>query len=960
MNVTFNRMAAGVEDTAETGLPELDEQKRHRLLVEWNSTASDFPEARCIHELFEEQALRTPAAEAVVMGDQHLTYEELDRRANQLAHYLRTIGVGPEVAVGLCVERSLEMIVGILGILKSGGAYLPLDKNYPPEHIAYVLKDASVSAVITSTQTDALLALHGVPTIKLDVDSKIIASQPQSTPVSGATSGNLVYVMYTSGSSGKPKGVGVVHYNISRLVLNTNYVHISSSDVFLQLAPVTFDAATFEIWGALLNGAKLVLYPSDPLLDVLKLRDLIQKAGVSILWLTAGLFHRIADGDLPLFTPIKQLLVGGDVISATHARKVVERISGCRVINGYGPTEGTTFSVCFPVPDSSSIERMVPIGRPVSNSTVYVLDSDCEPVPVGATGELYIGGAGLARCYFHRPELTAESFVPNPFGNRGSRLYRTGDMVRYSEEGLLEFLGRMDFQVKVRGYRIELQEIEAALLLDPSLGQAVAVALPDAMGDKRLVAYVVGAGDVVPDRKRLREHLSRRLPEYMIPSAFVTLLALPLTANGKVDRKALPSPEWDANRAVLQTPVEDAVAEIWASTLGVSEIGVDDDFFDLGGTSLALVNIVMKMSKRFAIPLDTSIVLGGATVSALARAVKGRMAGANRHGPPVEQAVAETCASALGLSEVGIDDDFFDLGGTSLALINVLMELSKRFNLRLDTSIVMGGTTVSALAHSVKKRIASANQQGGSMEQAVAEIWESALGLSKIGIDDDFFDLGGTSLALITIVMEMSRRFAIPLDTSIVTGGATVSALARAVQEKMAGPNPQVLPPVEQAVAEIWESTLGVSKVGIDDDFFDLGGTSLALINTVMEMSKRFDLPLDTSIVAGGATVSALARAVKEKMPSANPQGASVERAVAEIWESTLGLSAVGIDDDFFDLGGTSLALITIVMEMSKRFNLSLDTSIVTGGATVSALAQAVRQRADTCVLSSAESFAAQ
>jgi len=215
------------------------------------------------------------------------------------------------------------MIVGILGILKSGGAYLPLDKNYPPEHIAYVLKDASVSAVITSTQTDALLALHGVPTIKLDGDSKIIASQPQSTPVSGATSGNLVYVMYTSGSSGKPKGVGVVHYNISRLVLNTNYVHISSSDVFLQLAPVTFDAATFEIWGALLNGAKLVLYPSDPLLDVLKLRDLIQKAGVSILWLTAGLFHRIADGDLPLFTPIKQLLVGGDVISATHARKVV-------------------------------------------------------------------------------------------------------------------------------------------------------------------------------------------------------------------------------------------------------------------------------------------------------------------------------------------------------------------------------------------------------------------------------------------------------------------------------------------------------------------------------------------------------------------------------------------------------------------------------------------------------------
>jgi amino acid adenylation domain-containing protein len=789
---TFNRVAVGLEEAEETSfadqnrgmLAELDEQQRHRLLVDWNDTASDFPNTQCVHELFAEQASNTPAAVALVVGDESLTYADLDRRANQVAHYLRTIGVGPEVIVGLCVERSFEMIIGLLGILKAGGAYLPLDKSYPPEHIAYVLRDAGVSAVITSAQTDVLLAPHGVRTIKLDVDSEMIADQAKSAPISGATSENLVYLMYTSGSSGQPKGVGVVHYNISRLVRNTNYVRITTNDVFLQLAPVTFDAATFEIWGALLNGAKLVLYPPDPMLDLLKVKTLIQRTGVSILWLTAGLFHRIVDGDVLLLAPIKQLLAGGDVISATHVKQVLERISGCRVINGYGPTEGTTFSVCFPVPDSSSIETSVPIGRPVSNTTVYVLDSSFEPVPIGATGELYIGGAGLARGYFHRPEPTAESFLPNSFGARGSRLYRTGDMVRYCEEGLLEFVGRMDFQVKVRGYRIELEEIEAALLLDPCVGQAAAVALPEAMGDKRLVAYVVGAGDVAPDRKRLREHLSRRLPEYMIPSAFVILKALPLTANGKVDRKALPSPEWDAGRAALQTRVEDAVAEIWESTLGVSKVGINDDFFDLGGTSLALINIVMEMSKRFDLPLDTSIVTGGATVSALAQAVKEKMAAASAQGPSVERAVAEIWESTLGVSKVGINDDFFDLGGTSLALINIVMEMSKRFDLPLDTSIVTGGATVSALAQAVKEKMAAASAQGPSVERAVAEIWESTLGVSKVGINDDFFDLGGTSLALINIVMEMSKRFDLPLDTSIVTGGATVSALAQAVKER--------------------------------------------------------------------------------------------------------------------------------------------------------------------------------
>jgi aspartate racemase len=602
---------------------ELDEQQRRQLLIEWNHTASDFPKDRCIHELFAEQVSRSPGAVAVVIGDECLTYQELDRRANQLAHHLQALGVGPEVVVGLCIERSLEMIVGLLGISKAGGAYLPLDANYPCERVAYMLKDTRAPLILTWAGATAVFASQTVKLLRLDQDWEEIAKQPEVAPVSRATSENLVYVIYTSGSSGKPKGVGVVHYNVVRLVKNTNYVQISQKDVFLQLAPVTFDAATFEIWGALLNGAKLVLYPPDRMVDLIKLKRLIQESGISILWLTSGLFHRIVDEDLLLLAPIKQLLAGGDVVSAPHVKQVLEHIRTCQIINGYGPTECTTFSVCFRVSSSLSLETTVPIGRPVSNALVYVLDADLELVPVGIVGELYIGGAGLARGYFNRPSLTAESFLPNPFGAPGTRLYRTGDVVRFSDDGKLEFAGRMDFQVKVRGYRIELEEVEASLLLDQTIRQAVVTALEDAQGDKRLVAYVV-CDDPVPDLKRLREHLKPHLPDYMIPSALVVLKALPLTPNGKVDRKALPIPEWHSDQLASQLPVEKAIAEIWAQVLGTSEIGSQDDFFDLGGTSLGLISVVMKMSERFALPLDTSIVTQGATVSALAQAVKDR------------------------------------------------------------------------------------------------------------------------------------------------------------------------------------------------------------------------------------------------------------------------------------------------------------------------------------------------
>ena len=434
------------------------------------------------------------------------------------------------------------MIAALLGILKAGGAYLPLDPNYPPERLAYMIKDAQAPVILTQSKTTVELKRYGGRLIVLDEEWGAIAEQPTKGPDSGVRPDNLAYVMFTSGSAGKPKGVGIVHYNVNRLVRNTNYIQITPDDVFLQLAPLAFDAATLEIWGPLLNGAKLALYPAERMVDLHKLRHVIQNTGVSILWLTAGLFHRIVDEDLLLLASIKQLLAGGDVVSAPHVRRLLQQISGCQVINGYGPTEGTTFSVCFRVPDIHAVEITVPIGKPISNTQIYILDSEFQPVPVGMPGELHIGGAGLGRGYFNRPDLTAEFFVPDPFGPPGSRLYRTGDMVRYSEDGNVEFLGRVDFQVKVRGYRIEMQEIEVALLSHPDVGQAVVVASEDASGDKRLVAYVVGRNGTAPDPKKLRTHLAQDLPDYMIPTAFVAMSQLPLTPNGKVIVQHCPRP----------------------------------------------------------------------------------------------------------------------------------------------------------------------------------------------------------------------------------------------------------------------------------------------------------------------------------------------------------------------------------------------------------------------------------
>ncbi len=581
--------------------------ERRRLLREWNDTAADYPRHRCVHDIFADHAAATPEATAVVCGERRLTYRELDRQANRLARHLRCEGVGPEIVVGLAVERSPEMVVALLGILKAGGAYLPLDPAYPAERLAWMLRNSGARLALAAASTAETLAGQGVRLLRLDAEEAAIAAHPADPPPSGATADNLAYLMYTSGSTGEPKGIAVVHYNISRLVIGANYVDIGPGEVFLQLAPLAFDAATFEIWGALLNGATLALYP-DRFVDFNKLERTIAQHRVSILWLTAGLFHRIVDQRPSILAPVRQLLAGGEALSAPHVRRMLELFPGCRVINGYGPTECTTFSVCCRVGGAQSIGATVPIGRPVSNARAYVLGPDLELLPIGTAGELCLGGDGLARGYFNNPALTAERFVADPFGPPGGRLYRTGDLVRHRADGELEFLGRLDRQVKVRGFRIEPAEVEGALLSLPGIRQALVAALPDAAGDKRLVAYLVGDSGGAPERRELLADLRARLPEYMLPAGFVMLDELPLTPNGKVDRAALPPPEWaPASRrrpGAPQTPIEKAVAAIWSSVLKREDIRVGDDLIALGGGGAALADALARIGERFGVALE--------------------------------------------------------------------------------------------------------------------------------------------------------------------------------------------------------------------------------------------------------------------------------------------------------------------------------------------------------------------
>ncbi|MDF5727865.1 MAG: amino acid adenylation domain-containing protein [Rhizonema sp. PD38] len=625
-------------------LPLLTEAERQQLLVEWNNTQTEYSKDKCIYQLFEEQVERSPNAVAVVFEEEHLTYHKLNAKANQLANYLQTLGVWSEVLVGICVERSLEMVVGILGILKAGGAYVPLDLTYPPERLAFMLEDTQARVVLTQQKLMEYLPLHQGSTICLDTDWEIIAQQSEENLSSFVTPDNLAYVIYTSGSTGKPKGVAMSHHSLSNLIKwQVKNSTLSREAKTLQFSPIGFDVSFQEIFSTWYAGGTLVLIADEVRRDPVQLLRFLEVKAIAILFLPFVALQQlaeVAEVQEAVPTSLREIITAGEQLQIT--RQIASwftKLNNCTLQNQYGPSETHVVTAFTLTGSPSSWPALPPVGRPINNTKIYLLDNQLQPVPIGVIGELYVGSIPLAQGYLNRPDLTEEKFIPNPFIDKLERLYKTGDKARYLPDGNIEFLDRIDNQVKIRGFRIELGEIEAILAQHPTVIQAVVVAQENNPSNKHLVAYVVCAPRYLMETqnswkalqrkvtRNLRNYLKQKLPDYMVPSAFVLLKALPLTPNGKVDRRALRvlnnwARELDDTFIAPTTPTEEILAAIWTEVLGLQQVGVNNNFFELGGHSLLATQIISRIRSAFSIELPIRSLFEAPTIASLAQVIE--------------------------------------------------------------------------------------------------------------------------------------------------------------------------------------------------------------------------------------------------------------------------------------------------------------------------------------------------
>ena len=641
-------------------LPLLTEKERHQFLVEWNATQGAYPQDQCIHQLFEAQVERTPDTVAVVFEGEQLTYRELNDKANQLAHHLQKLGVGPEVLVGICMERSLDMVIGLLGILKAGGAYVPLDPAFPFERLAFMLEDAQVQVLVTQQHLLTQLPAHSTKVVCLDADAAVLAQQSDANLLSVATSDHLAYVIYTSGSTGRPKGVQILHRAVVNFLLSMQeQPGLTAQDTLLAITTLSFDIAALELFLPLIVGARVIVASRETAADGTALAKILTRADVTVMQATPITWRVLLAAGWQ-GNPDLKILCGGEALPLDLAQQLLPRAAS--LWNLYGPTETTIWSTLCKIEPGDDV---VSIGRPIANTQIYLLDTHLQLVPVGVPGELFIGGDGLARGYLNRPELTTERFIPHPFSNEpGARLYRTGDLARYQREGTIEHLGRMDFQVKLRGFRIELGEIETVLSQHPGVRQAVVIAREEVPGDKRLVAYLIATQGPAPATSELRSFLQEQLPEYMLPSAFVFLDAFPQTPNGKVDRRALPAPqhtrpEQREDYVAPRTSIEEAVRGFWSQILKIEQIGIHDDFFELGGDSLMAMQVISRLRRFLQIELPLARVFEARTIAKLAKIIEQVKAGdaqrklptalptqyngssrGENHGPTIEQLVS--------------------------------------------------------------------------------------------------------------------------------------------------------------------------------------------------------------------------------------------------------------------------------------------------------------------------------
>jgi amino acid adenylation domain-containing protein len=601
--------------------------KMEQQLAAWNATEQPYPRDACVAHLVAKQADSTPEAAAVGTDEQRLSYRALNQRANQLAHYLQTLGVGPNVLVAICLERSIDLVVALLGTLKAGGAYVPLDPAYPPERLTFMVKDAQAPVLVTHQRWAASFSLDDAQTICLDSDLPLLRQQPDTDPPANASIDDLAYVLYTSGSTGQPKGVQITHDGLLNLIFwHQRAFQVTAADRATQVASPAFDATGWELWPYLTAGASVYLPDEETRVTPTALRDWLLKHHITVSFLPTPLAEKVIMLEWPTTTPLRYLLTGGDALQHYPPASLPFAL-----INNYGPTESTVVTTSGQVLPTAHPERPPSIGRPIANTQLYLLDESLQPVPIGEAGELYIGGASLARGYLNRPELTAERFIPHPFrAEPGARLYKTGDLARYLPDGQLAFLGRADDQVKIRGYRIELGEIIAALNQFPAIQTSVVVAREETPGEKRLVAYIVAEPEATITPGALQEHLRASLPEYMVPAIFVALDALPVTPNGKIDRAALPAPDADntLHEEVIDgpsTPLEAQVAEMITGLLNIPQVGVEDNFFMLGGHSMLGIQLVTLISETFGVELTLRTLFEAPTVRQLSAEIEARL-----------------------------------------------------------------------------------------------------------------------------------------------------------------------------------------------------------------------------------------------------------------------------------------------------------------------------------------------
>ena len=626
--VTFfrNAVANSREPIARISL--LTDSDHHRLTVEWNDTRIDYPHDRCIHQVFEAQAALTPDRIALICEQKEMTYADLNCRANQLAHWLRARGIGPDVHVGITVERSLEMLVGLYGIIKAGGVYVPLEPSYPQERLADILEDADISIVLIQAHLRDVVPTRDNQVVCLDSDwDTLIADQSDGNPDCLTTMDNLAYTIYTSGSTGKPKGVMNTHLGIlNRLFWMQDMFGLTESDCVLHKTPFSFDVSVWELFWPLMYGATLVVARPEGHKDNDYLVRTINGRQVTLIHFVPSMLELFLQAkDVESCRSLRDVVCSGEALSADLQRRFFAQL-GARLHNLYGPTEAAVDVTSWECRRGDT-SNVVPIGRPVANTQIYILDRFMHPVPVGIPGELYIGGVQVARGYLNRPELTAERFVSDPFCDEPhARLYKSGDLARYRPDGTIEYLGRIDHQVKLQGFRIELGEIESLLSQHPAIRAAVVAVYGDTTADKRLVAYLVAQVGAPLSDRNLRDYLKRRLPDHMVPAVFVWLDALPLTPNGKVDRRHLPAPTGErASAEAYQAPSSDmerTIAEVWRDVLKIDKVGVEDNFFDLGGNSFLSILAARRLQEALDMDVPVTRLFQYPTVASLARCLR--------------------------------------------------------------------------------------------------------------------------------------------------------------------------------------------------------------------------------------------------------------------------------------------------------------------------------------------------